>query len=65
MSKLFVSVNKVGYQNKSRQSSLELEKYWVTQCGWIWLCTTVAMGMIFTNLWKLFFMGLKDITMKN
>ena len=36
------AVNEVDYYNKSRQSVLALEKWWVTQCGWLWLCTTVA-----------------------
>ena len=31
-----------------------MEKLWVTQFGWLWLCTAVDMGMTITNLWKLF-----------
>ena len=48
------AVNEVDSHNKSRQSDLALEKWWVTQCGWLWLCTTVAMGMAINNCWKLF-----------
>ena len=55
----FVSVNGVYSQNKSNQSDLALEKFWVTQCGWLWLYTTVAMGIIITNYWKLFCFGVK------
>ena len=45
--------------NKSRQSDLVLEKFWVTQCGWIILCTPVAMGTTITNCWKPFCYGVK------
>ena len=38
---------------------MSLEKFWVTQCGWLRLCTTVAMGTTITNLWKLFRYGVK------
>ena len=37
--KLFESVNEIYPQNKSIQSYLALENYWVTKCGWLWLCT--------------------------
>ena len=43
MSKFFGSVNEVDFHNKSSQSNLSLEKFWVTQCGWIRLYTTVTM----------------------
>ena len=49
VSKLFGSFNLVESHNKSKQSDLVLEKYWVTQCGWLRLCTTVAMGMNIHN----------------
>ena len=49
MSKFFVSVNEVDSNNKSRQLDLELDKFWVRKCGWIRLCTTVAMGMTINN----------------
>ena len=52
-------MNEVDSHNKSRQSDLALEKWWVTQCGWLQLCTTVAMGMTITNCWKLFSYGVK------
>ena len=52
-------MNKFDSHNKSRQSDLALEKWWVTQCGWLWLFTTVAMGMTITNCWKLFSYVLK------
>ena len=53
MSKLFVYVNEVKSHNKSRQSYIALEKYGVTQCGWLQSCTPAAMGMTITNCWKL------------
>ena len=59
MYKLFGSVNEIDSHRKSRQSDLALEKFWVPQCGWLWLFTTVAMGMTITNLWKLFSCGVK------
>ena len=59
MSKLFGSINEVDYHRKSRQSDLALEKYWFTQCGWIRLCKTVAMGMTINNFWKIFRYGVK------
>ena len=52
-------MNEVDSHNKSRQSDLALEKWWVTKCGWLRLCTTFAMGMTITNCWKLFFYGVK------
>ena len=42
-------MNEVDSHNKSRQSYLALEKWWVTQCGWLRVCTIVAMGMTITN----------------
>ena len=59
MSKQFSAVNEVDSHNKSRRSDLALEKWWVTQCGWLRLCTTVAMGVTITNCWKLFRYGVK------
>ena len=58
-SNFFGSVNEVGSHNKSIQSDLALEKFWVAQGGWVQLCTTVAMGMTITNCWKLFRYGVK------
>ena len=52
-------VNEVDSHNKSRQSDLEMEKWWVNQYGWLLLCTTVAIGMTITNCWKLFRYGVK------
>ena len=54
MSKNKSSVNEVDSHNKAIQSYLALEKWWVTQCGWVRLCTTVAMEMTINNCWKLF-----------
>ena len=59
MSIFLGSVNEVESHNKSRQSDLALEKFWVTQCGCLQLCTTFAMGMTITNCWKLFRYGVK------
>ena len=50
MSKKY-AVNEVYSHNKSRQSDLALENWWVTQCGCMWLCNTVAMGMAINNCW--------------
>ena len=49
MSKFFGSVNDVDSHNKPRQPDLAVEKFWVTQCGWLRLYTTVDMGMKITN----------------
>ena len=59
MSKFFVSVNKVDSHNKSRQSGLLLDNFWVTHCGWLRSCTAVAMGMTITNFCKIFRYGVK------
>ena len=56
MSKFSGSVDGVDSHNKSRQSDLALEKFWVTQCGWIRLCKTVYMGINITNFLILFIM---------
>ena len=58
MFKFFGSVNEVESHKKSIQSYLALEKYWVAQCSWLWLCTTVDVEMTITTFWKLFVMGL-------
>ena len=29
------------------------------QCGWLFLCTSVDMGMSINNFWKLFYYGVK------
>ena len=60
MSKLFSAVNEVDSHNKLRQFDLVLENFWVTQCGWMRSCTTVAMGMNIANCWKLFCYGVKS-----
>ena len=65
MSKFFGSVNEVDSHKKSRQSDIALEKFWVTQCGWLRLCTTVSMGVTITNCWKLFLYGVKRDRYKN
>ena len=52
-------MNEVDSHNKSRQSDLALEKCWVTECGWIRLCMTVAMGTTITFFWKMFRYGVK------
>ena len=36
-----------------------MEKFLVTQCGWLRLCTTISIGMTITNCWKLFCYGVK------
>ena len=52
-----LAVSEVESHKKSRQSDLALDKLWVTQCGWMRLCTTVSMGMSITDFWKLFCYG--------
>ena len=52
-------INEVDSHNKSRQSDLALENFYVTQCGWLRLCTTVDMRMSINNCWKLFWYGVK------
>ena len=59
MSKKNSAVNEVESHNKSRQSDLALEKWWVTQFVWLRLCTTVSMGINITDFWKLFRCGVK------
>ena len=59
VSNFFSSVNDMDSHNNSRQSDIVLEKFWVTQCGWLRLCTAVSMGMTITNCWKLFFYRIK------
>ena len=54
MSRLFGAFNEFDSHKKCRQSGFALEKFWVTQCGWLWLCTAVSMEMTITNLWKIF-----------
>ena len=57
--KFFGSVNEVDSQNKSMQSDLAMEKFWVTHYGWLWLCTTVSMVITITNFWKTSRYGVK------
>ena len=59
MSKINSSVNEFDSHNNSRQSNLEMKKWWVAQCGWIRICTTVDMVMTIINCWKLFRCGVK------
>ena len=53
------AVNEVDSQNKSRNSDLALEKWWVTQCCCLLLFMTFDMVMTITNCWKLFCYGVK------
>ena len=59
MTKLFGSVNEVEPHNKSRQYGLALEEFWVTQCGWLWLCMKVSTEMTINNFWKISCYGVK------
>ena len=54
MSNFFCLVNEVVSHNKSRQSDLALENFWVTQYGWLKFCTIGDMGMTINYFWKLF-----------
>ena len=66
MSKLFGSVNEVDPHKKLRQSNLALEKYGLSQCGWIWLFMEVDMVMnIEKKSVNYFIMGLGYGTMTN
>ena len=57
MSKLFLFFNEVESHNKPRHYNLALEKFWVTQCGCIWLYTEVVMGMTIKIFRKIFCYG--------
>ena len=57
MSKFFGAVNEVDSHYKYSQSYFALKKFWVTQCGWLWLCTAFYMEMTITTLWKIFCYG--------
>ena len=59
MYKFFRYFNEVDSHNKSRNSDLAMDKFWVTQYGWLRLFTKVSMGMTIANLWKLFCYGVK------
>ena len=59
MSKFFSSVYEVESHDKSRQSDLALEKFWVMQCDCIGLCPNFAIGMTIDNCRNLFFYGIK------
>ena len=59
MSKLFGSVNEVDPHKKLRQSNLALEKYGLSQCGWIWLFMEVDMVMNIEKICKLFHYGIR------
>ena len=52
--KLFGYVNEVDSHKKLMQYGLALEKFWVAQCVWIRLCTTVSIIMNINTFWKLF-----------
>ena len=59
MYKFFGYFNEVESHNKSRQSDLAPDNFWVTQFGFIRLCTTVSIGTTITDLWRLFLYGFK------
>ena len=59
MYKFFGCVNEVDSHNESRHHDFVLDKFWVTQCGWLQLCATIDMVMTITNFWKRFFYGVK------
>ena len=54
MSKFFESVKKLYSPNKSRQSYLASDTFWVNKDSWIWLCTTVYNGKSVTDLCNIF-----------
>ena len=49
MSRFFGSDNDVDSHKRSMQYELSLETFWITQCGCLRLCITVAMGGNSTN----------------
>ena len=59
MSKLFVSVYEVDFNNKYMQSNLVTEKWLVTLCGCLWLWNTVFMRTTIPNCYKLYHYGFK------
>ena len=59
MSKCFGLVYELDSHKKSHQLDLALDKFRVTKCGWLQLCTTVAMWVTITNCWKCVFYGVK------
>ena len=59
MYKFFEYANEVDSHKKSKQSGLVLKKYWVTQCGCLWLCAEVSMGTTIKGLWKISSYGFK------
>ena len=65
MYKFFSEVNEVDSHNKSRQADLVLDKFWVTQCGWIQLYTIVDMGITINNFGNCFVVWLRETTIKN
>ena len=59
MYKFFGAVDEIESHKKSRQSDFALEKFCVTQCGWIRLYMIDVIGITITNCWKLFRFGVK------
>ena len=57
MYKFLGAINEVKSHKKSRQSYLDLDKIWVTQCCGLRLCMTVYTRMTITNCWKRFCCG--------
>ena len=53
MSKFFGYVNELESHKNLGQYDLALEKYWVTQYGWIWLCATFFKGITINNCYKI------------
>ena len=62
-SKFLGSINEVESHNKSHPSDIALDKFWVAQYGWLWLCNTGSMGMTMNNEYKRFAMVLRGATM--
>ena len=58
LSTYFHRSNKVDTHNHSRQNTLKLEKWWVTQSGYFRIATTF-LGITVTDAWKCFCHGVK------
>ena len=57
MYKFLGLVMKVDSHNRYLNTDIVLEKLWVTQCGWLRLCTNIYMGIVITNCWIMFCYG--------
>ena len=57
LGRYFNACNEIDNHNRTRQSDISLEKYWVTHSGYFRLATTVALGMGITDGKILYYHG--------